>query len=126
MICARCATAADHHAPTTQHCTSPYCTCQHRTDRYQSYDGFAVIAAFYDQLDSIARQEAARVEAAIARVEADHQPDDTIAIPRVTEAQYRQALPGRYAQIAGQLMGQLLTEEERAAGIHFAIETTED
>lgn len=89
MVCDRCARAADQHAGRDQHCGSTggpgaACTCQHRTDRYQGRDGFAAVAAFYDRLGHALDAHAAAVEAAIARVEAEHGPDDTITIPYVT------------------------------------------
>lgn len=84
MICAPCAAAADARAPRTAHCNNAGCTCGHRTDRYRPANGLAVIAAFYDQLARVGQDRAARVDAAITRIEAQHQPNDVITIPRAT------------------------------------------
>jgi hypothetical protein len=95
VICQPCMDAADIHAPRDQHCHDPGCTCGHRVDRYRTGTGFEALTAFHRMTDET----------------------------RAREAQYREALPGRMAQIAGQLTAQLPAQVQ-AAGIHFAYDTT--
>ncbi|MEE4546476.1 hypothetical protein V2S66_31490 [Streptomyces sp. V4-01] len=69
MICLKCRTAADARAPRDQHCGDAKCPCGHRTDRYRAPNGFAAIAAMYDQLARVGEAQNARVAAALRRVE---------------------------------------------------------